>query len=346
MPLTPEEAVGRWAGRRLAPDEPPRTLGVAVSGGGDSVALLHLALEALAPLGRAVRAVTVDHGLREASAAEAAEVARACAALGVAHDTLRWDGAGRGNLQERAREARRRLIGAWARERSVEMVLLGHTADDQAETVLLRLARGSGVDGLAGMPESIRAEGLAWERPLLPVTRAALREWLRGRGIPWSEDPSNEDPRFDRARARAMMAGLSELGLSRERLLRTAGHMARARDALDARAAEAANRLVREEGSDLLLPRGLLSSLEVDDISGRLLSAALMWVGGGERRPRWDALARLCAVVLAGRAATLAGCRVSPEAAGVRVAAEARALASRRSRSGAFADFVRRGRAG
>jgi tRNA(Ile)-lysidine synthase len=340
VPLTPEGAVRDWAARRLAAGEPLSSVAVAVSGGGDSTALLHLTVEAFAPTGLAVRAVTVDHGLRPGSAEEAAGVARACAALGVPHDTLRWDGAGRGNLQERAREARRRLIGAWARERGMGAVLLGHTADDQAETVLLRLARGSGVDGLAGMPEAFRAEGAAWARPLLRVGREALRAWLGARGIAWVDDPSNEDFRFDRVRARALMEGLGALGLTRGRLLRTAEHMARARVALDARAAETAGREVREEGVGLLLPRSLLLGLEGDDTSGRVLAAALMWVGGRERRPRWEGLLRLRAVVLAGRTATLAGCRVSPEGEAVRVAAEARALAARRERRGRFADFV------
>jgi tRNA(Ile)-lysidine synthase len=344
VPLTPEEALGRWIGRRLATGDLPQTFGVAVSGGGDSIALLHLILEALEPHGRTLRAVTVDHGLRDGSAAEALTVARACAASGISHDTLRWDGAGRGNLQERAREARRRLIGAWARERGVETVLLGHTADDQAETVLLRLARGSGVDGLAGMPEEFWSEGVSWARPLLPVTRGALRDWLRARRIPWAEDPSNEDPRFDRARARAMMDALARLGLSRERLLRTAGHMARARATLALRAADVAEREARQEGTDLLLSRALLLRIEEDDAAGRLLAAALMWVGGGEHRPRYDALRRLCAVVLEGRAATLAGCRVSPEGGDLRIAAEARARAP--GRTGRFADFLAQGGAG
>jgi tRNA(Ile)-lysidine synthase len=93
--------------------------------------------------------------------------------------------------------------------------------------VLLRLARGSGVDGLAGMPEAFEAAGLTWARPFLGISRESLRGFLRAEAVAWAEDPSNEDPRFDRARARAMMAALGDLGLTRARLLRTAGHMAR-----------------------------------------------------------------------------------------------------------------------
>ncbi|EYD77935.1 tRNA(Ile)-lysidine synthetase [Rubellimicrobium mesophilum DSM 19309] len=319
--MTPEEAVGEVL---AALDADPRRRGpvaIAVSGGGDSMALLH-ATAAVAR--RAVLAVTVDHGLRPEAAEEARLVGRACEALGVPHETLRWDGGGRGNLQERAREARRRLIGAWARGHGAATVFLGHTADDQAETVLLRLARGSGVDGLAGMPASFVAEGVGWDRPLLGLGREVLRVWLRARRIGWVEDPSNEDPRFDRARARAMMDRLGELGLTRERLVRTAGHMARARVSLASEAREAAGRLLQEDGRDLLIPRHLLLAFDQGDTSGRILAAALRWVGGDRCRPRWESLRRLAAVVAAGRAATLAGCRVAPEGGWARVSPEAR----------------------
>lgn len=321
MPLTPEGALEEALGRL----PPAARIGVAVSGGGDSLALLHAA--ALAAPGR-VMAATVDHGLRAASAAEAADVARVCAALGVPHEVLRWEGGGAGNLQERAREARRRLLGAWARERGAATVLLGHTADDQAETVLLRLARGSGVDGLAGMPARFAAEGMAWERPFLGLPREALRRWLRERGLAWAEDPSNEDPRFDRARARAMAEALADLGLTRERLVRTAAHMARARRALAAQAREAARKQVRQEGRDLLLPLSLLAALEEEEAAGRILAAALGWVGGAGRRPRWDSLRRLAAVAAAGRGATLAGCRVTPEGPWARLSPERRNAAA------------------
>lgn len=236
-----------------------------------------------------------------------------------------WPGTGAdGATSRRAREARLRLIGGWAGGVGAAVVLLGHTADDQAETVLLRLARGSGVDGLAGMPARFEAEGLPWERPFLALGREALREWLRLRAITWAEDPSNEDPRFDRARARAMMGALVDLGLTRERLLLAAGHMARARASLDARAADLAREGLREEGADLLLDRGLLGRIDEEEAAGRLVASGLMRVGGTTQRPRWASLRRLASIVLAGRAATLAGCRVAPEGRWVRIAPEAR----------------------
>jgi tRNA(Ile)-lysidine synthase len=264
--------------------------------------------------------------------------------LGVPHEVLRWDGSGRGNLQERAREARRRLLGGWARQNSAAVVLLGHTADDQAETVLMRLARGSGVDGLSGMPAFFEAEGTRWSRPFLGLGREELRDWLRGRGVGWVDDPSNEDPRFDRVRARAMLDRLSELGLTRDRLVRTAGHMARARVSLEDAARGRAARIVQEDGADLLMPVSLLREFDQSDLAGRILAAALQWVGGSERRPRWESLRRLATVAAAGRGATLAGCLIRPEGDLVRIAPESgRAMVPMRDPGQSFAGAARFG---
>ena len=140
-------------------------LGVAVSGGSDSTALLHLAAGWAARNNVKLRVATVDHRLRAASADEARQVSRQASALDLAHHTLDWTGAPVGNLQNAAREARKALLGDWARRHGLDAVLLGHTATDQAETVLLRLARGSGVDGLAGMTPQSRDYGVTWLRP-------------------------------------------------------------------------------------------------------------------------------------------------------------------------------------
>ncbi len=136
-------------------------VGIAVSGGGDSIALLHLAQIWAVNNNVKVKVATVDHGLRSASASEAAGVASACALLGLDHRTLRWEGwHGQGDLQAVARNARQRLLADWARSVGIETVLLGHTMDDQAETVLMRLGRGSGVDGLSGMRGRVVSQSL------------------------------------------------------------------------------------------------------------------------------------------------------------------------------------------
>ena len=292
---------------------PPGPVGVAVSGGGDSVALL-LLLAAIRP----VAAVTVDHGLRPEATAEAAAVARLCADRGIPHAVLPWRGwTGRGNLQAAARAARRRLIGAWAAERGLAGVALGHTLDDQAETFLLRLARGSGVDGLAGMAFAARGEGALWLRPLLEVRREALRQWLTGQGVAWAEDPSNADPAFARVRARAALGPLATLGLGPERLAATAAAMARARTALEAATAALA-RACLEPGraGDLTLDPGPWAAAS-EEIRLRLLAAALGWVAGAPLRPRLSALSAAAAVAggLGGElrgGLTLHGCILRP----------------------------------
>jgi len=190
----------------------PEAIVVAVSGGGDSLALMHLAADWAG--GAPLAAVTVDHGLRPESAAEAREVARAAGALGLRHETLLWRGwDGHGNLQAAARDARHALIAEWARTEGRGTVLLGHTRDDQAETVLMALARAAGPDGLSAMQAACEARGVLWLRPLLGVGREELRAELRRRGAAWAEDASNADPRFERVRARRALRALAPVGI-------------------------------------------------------------------------------------------------------------------------------------
>jgi len=312
---------------------PSGRLGVAVSGGGDSVALLFLARAWAARAGRAVEAVTVDHGLREGSAGEAADVAALCARIGVPHDVLAWRGwDGNGNLQDNARRARRSLIADWARSRDVGAVALGHTLDDQAETLVMRLARGSGVDGLAAMAAESRAEGIVWLRPMLGLRRADLRVWLMAEGVGWAEDPSNEDEGFARVRVRNALDLLGNVGLSAERLAETAGRMGRARAALEAATADLARVcLVEGVAGDVALdPEPLRAAPE--EIRLRLLASVLMRVSGAVYRPRLARLEALLANVEAGRIGhglTLHGCVLRRSGAGVAVRREPARMAGR-----------------
>lgn len=330
MPVTtdsPDRAF-RTALEPLLEDTPPRAVGVAVSGGGDSMALLHLAADWCRGHGIAPAAATVDHGLRPEAGAEAAEVARVCAALGVPHRTLEWRGwDGQGNLQDAARQARRQLLAGWAQEEGLDHVLLGHTADDQAETFLMRLARGSGVDGLACMAKADR-DGL-FLRPLLTVRRAVLRDWLRDRGIGWAEDPSNDDPRFDRVKARRMLEVLAPLGLTVERLVQTADHMTDARLALQQAAFDLAAKEVREVGGDLILSHTLVRrGLGMGAVEGRIFAAAVQWIGASPYRPRLDALTEAVRALRRGETRTLGGVLMLPEGGGgARLCREAAAVA-------------------
>ena len=308
---------GAWPGR----------IGVAVSGGGDSMALLHLFVRVTRHRGGSLHAVTVDHRLRPEAADEARFVARYCASLNVPHDTLFWDhGAIKGNLQDQARRARYRLIGDWARANRIGEVVLGHTADDQAETFLMGLAREAGLDGLSGMRPSWTEEGIRWARPYLSTPRGDLRAYLIRHGIDWVEDPSNEDDRFRRVKARRVLAALAPLGISPGGLAAVASHLAMARSDLVQLAIQTAESLARTSAGEVVfdLPRWKRTGPET---RRRLLIAALRWVSSASYAPRADQITRLDATIQQGRDATLAGCKIKLCEAEFRVAREPKSVA-------------------
>lgn len=278
----------------------PERLGVAVSGGPDSLALLLLAHGAWP--GR-VRAATVDHRLRPESAGEAAFVGRVCSELGVAHAVLMPDAPPEGNLQSAARALRYRLLGDWAEAEEVGWIATGHHLDDQAETLLMRLVRGSGLPGLAG----VRAAGplpgtpdLRLIRPLLGWRRADLRGIVAAAGIEPVEDPSNSDPRYDRSRIRGILAAAD--WIAPEAVARSAGALAEAEEALDWAADRLAAERMRAAGSGLALDVVGLPP----ELRRRLVLEALRRLGV-EAPPRGHALQRLLGALEAGETATLAG---------------------------------------
>ncbi len=275
-------------------------LGVAVSGGGDSLALLYL----LAARGYALAAVTLDHGLRPESAAEAEMVAQVCKSLNVPHDTLRWTWDGSGNLQAAARVARQQRIADWAVARGIGYVALGHTLDDQAETVLMRLLRGSGVDGLSGMAQT-RADGrVTWIRPLLQIRRAALRDYLRDLGVTWADDPSNDNPRYERVRIRQ---AIETLGLDMDGLAETADRMRVARAVLERDTRDLARACVQiTPAGEVVLDLAAFDAPE--ELRLRLLSAILRWISGAPYRPRLTNLRALLDGLGETRGQTLQGC--------------------------------------
>ena len=269
---------------------------------------------------------TVDHGLRPEAAAEAAEVAARCAALGVPHAVLHWQWDGRGNLADAARRGRMAALADWARGAGLAAVALGHTQDDVAETFLMRLARDAGVDGLAAMAARREVGGMVFLRPLMGISRAELRGWLLSRGLDWVEDPTNEDARFARVRARRAVAAMADAGVEAEQIAALAGRMADVRAALDSAVAEAAARIARLDRGDVILEGPGLAQLPVE-IRRRLMRAALMWIGSAEYGPRGAELERFIAAALEGRAATLGGCRMTPGRGRLRITREARAVA-------------------
>jgi tRNA(Ile)-lysidine synthase len=182
---------------------------VAVSGGADSLALTLLMRDWAAAHGVALTALTVDHGLRPESTAEARQVGAWLAARGISHQVLAWDGdKPTANIQATARQARYDLLTSWCRARGAPVLLLGHHADDQIETFLLRLGRGSGLRGLSAMRAIEKRNDIMVLRPFLATPKQALLETLRTCGQPWLDDPSNFDMRFRRSHVRALAAQL------------------------------------------------------------------------------------------------------------------------------------------
>ncbi len=274
-------------------------IGVAVSGGPDSLALLLLA-HAANP--GAIEAATVDHGLRAESAAEAGFVARSCAPLGVPHTTLRPETPIDGNLQSAARRARYRLLDGWRKARGLAWVLTAHHADDQAETLLMRLNRGSGIRGLSG----VRAVNGRVARPLLGWRRSELAAIVASAGLTPIEDPSNVDPRFDRARLRAALGAAA--WLEPVAIARSAAALAEADAALD----WAAERLWAERARPAAAGWTLDAAGLPAELARRLVERALAMVVP-EPTPRGAEVGRLIAALAGGGVATLAGVRVDAE---------------------------------
>ena len=298
----------------------PWPAAVAVSGGADSLALMHLltswaAIRALpAPV-----VLTVDHGLLPDSALMARKVIAWAREAGLKAVSLVWKASKPdADIEAAAREARYRLMGDWLRDNGLSALYVAHTEDDQAETFLLRLARGSGLDGLSAMREFApfpvsSADKLLLVRPLLSVSRATLREHLVSRGLRWIEDPMNVDSRFARARIRAAWPALEALGLERARIADAAAHMSRAREALDWATLAVAQRAVRIEGDVAAVDSHALVQAP-REVALRLLARLLMVLGGQNYRPRFDSLERLFDAIARGayKAATLHGCIVAP----------------------------------
>lgn len=216
-------------------------VGIALSGGADSTALLWLCAQFPGP---AFQSFIVDHGLRAQSAAEAEAAAATSRALGIPALILRWQGEKPASgLQAAARAARYGLMAEAAKAAGIGVILTAHQSDDVAETFLMRLARGSGLDGLAAIPAETVMAGVRILRPLLAVPHESLVATLRRENISWCEDPSNHAERFERARLRRQMAELLPgLGLAPDKITLAATRLARARAALEA----ATDRLMAE----------------------------------------------------------------------------------------------------
>jgi tRNA(Ile)-lysidine synthase len=262
---------------------------LAVSGGPDSTALMVLAARWRKSLKRGPKliAVTVDHGLRKEARNEALAVKRLARSLRIEHRTLRWNGRKPGTgIQEAARNARYRLLAEAARKAGGAHLITAHTRDDQAETVLFRLMRGSGIGGLAGMRMGgplpfADGERLILFRPLLEIPKSRLVATLKAAKIAYAEDPSNRDPRFTRPRLRELMPELAKEGLTADRLTRLASRAARAEIALHEVRQAALRKLAPgpwPEAGPIVIDAGEFYGLP-DEIALRVLDSLIGWTG-------------------------------------------------------------------
>ena len=202
------------------------SIGLAVSGGGDSLALLLAASKWASDFNLEVKVATVDHCLRPESFHEAMFVKKICSNLSFSHTILSWDKPKHiKNMQSAARMARLGLLANWAKNEKLSTILLGHSADDQAETILMNFIRGSGLEGLQGMPSRFNHDGINFYRPFLSVKRSELREYLEDHSWNWVEDPTNSDTRYQRVRVRKLFTELMSLGLSLDRIILTGERM-------------------------------------------------------------------------------------------------------------------------
>ncbi len=300
--------------RLMTPFEPfeaAPVVAVAVSGGRDSLALALLARDWAVARGGRIVALIVDHALRPASEQEAAGTHDLLHRLDIEACILRWTGPKpRSGLQAAARTERYRLLSGECRRRGILHLLLAHHADDQAETVTMRAARGSGLDGLAGMAALAERPEVRLLRPLLPVARAKLTATLLAQGVPWIDDPSNMDLRFERARLRAG-APLADIGSADDRGRRAAGERRLAQAAVETLEFDQDGGAVIDRSGFCRLGAGL---------QARLLSRVVLAVGGRDHAPRRDraerAARRLVGPVLRGKSGkaqdfTLSACRLT-----------------------------------
>lgn len=292
MQLTTDAAQLRAATLALVDEGQGAGFGIAVSGGPDSMALLHLATRAFP---RQVEAITVDHGLRPASANEAAMVARWCDAHAIPHTTRHPETPLNGNVQDWARTQRYALIDQWRTERGIDWIMTAHHADDQLETLLMRLNRGAGVAGLAG----VRARTGHIIRPLLGFRKAQLLAIAQGERLPYVDDPSNADPRFDRAALRTALTGVD--WLNPVAASRSAAALAEAEAALEWTVADLATQHVAPSGDGYMLSRTDLPR----EYLRRLLLHMLNAADPTAPPPRGDTLDRAIAIAMAGRQSSI-----------------------------------------
>lgn len=311
---------------------PTSKLAIAVSGGADSVALMRLMARWAAEEGArpCLHVLTVDHGLRPQAAEEAQGVAAWAAELGLDHGVLTADEAPpRSGIQAWARDLRLRLMGEWVGAHGATGVVLAHHLEDQAETLAMRLARGSGLSGLSAMRREAVIGDLLLYRPLLGVSGARLRATVESLGQDWIEDPGNSDPRFERVRLRKALAAkgaLTRSGLDAGALAASAGRLGRADAAVEHYVARCLETAASIDRSGYATVDGKVFEAAPLEVRLRVLARLIGWVGARPPPPLGAGLEALLAGLERNPAATLGGCRVARTKTGLLVSREIRDL--------------------
>lgn len=266
-------------------------------------------------------ALVVDHGLRADSTQEAQLVKSRLVAMGLECHVLTWPhgGAPKNNIQSSAREARYELMRKWCVEHKVPYLLTAHHQDDQAETVIMRLARGSGVYGLAGMaPTRDLGDGVTLFRPFLTVPKSRLVATCEQAGVTWVEDPSNQNQDFDRVKARELLRSSVLTGLTTERLAETADRLRRTRDAVEYYESEWLQQAATFHDAGYARIKTEAFTHAPEEITLRGLAQIIRFAGGGGYAPRFEKLERLWSALQSAdfKGATLGGAVFSPENTG------------------------------
>jgi len=291
---------------------------VAVSGGADSTALLLLAAGWAKAHGHTLAALTVDHGLRAEAAAEARQVASWCEKLSIPHQTLTWQPPTRTTaLQEQARLARYGLMKDWCKKHGFTALLTAHHLGDQAETLFFRLARGSGLDGLAGIHPVSELSGITLLRPLLCVPKTRLIATLKAAAQEWLEDPSNQKPHYTRNRIRHMLAATGQQEALEQRAFVVSQKLLAFREALERGQEESIQSCVTAGAypGTLMLDYATFAKLQ-PGYGLRVLAEALKDVGGAAYKARTHKLERLYSELRQGFPSTrrtLGGCILEPK---------------------------------
>jgi len=298
---------------RLSDGEPD--IAIAVSGGADSMALALLLGKWAKESNINLTAITVDHRLRAESENEASLVNKWLAGYGISHKTLQWDEhKNTSNIQAKARNARYRLMADYCTENNIKMLAVAHTLDDQAETVLMRLMRGSGVDGLSGIADSSNIFGIHVIRPLLKITGKELREYLSHTAQKWVEDPSNDNTKYTRVRLRKFIKSNEDPELLSSRLADTAIHMLRSRRYIEEQIwAHLVGVFTFHKEGFYTIDVAKFKLLHEEERL-RSLAAALQHTSGNDYKPRFEKLAALENRITndgIGHGCTLWGCEIA-----------------------------------